>query len=131
MRDAIHRMSSSTPIATHGWNSTVMYASGVASSAGMPRFMKKLPNTLLNTTTVAQIQVFSRRRASSVFMPESVAGDGSGRGGGLLLRHELLPLGAQRHVLPGFFGEPAALFAVEHGLAHDAPDHARAEEILA
>src|SRR5947209_1772212 len=52
-----------------------MYASGVASSAGMPRFMKKFPNTLLKTTTTAQMQVFSRRRALSEVMTAGPPGD--------------------------------------------------------
>src|ERR1035441_6319794 len=103
----------------------------------MPRFRKKFAKTLLNTTTTAKSQVFSRSRACSWVMRGSVART-RGRGrrarraprGRLLFGHKLLPLGAQRQVLPGLLGQPPALFAVEHGLPHDAPDHAQAEEIL-
>src|SRR5271157_685045 len=129
---------SRTPSATHGWNSTVMYWSGEASAGGMPRFRKKFPNTLLNTSTTANSQVFSRSRACSWVMRGSVART-RGRGrrarraprGRLVLGHKLLPFGPQRQVLAGLLGQPPALFAVEHGLLHDAPDDAQAEEILA
>src|ERR1043166_2232721 len=108
-----------------------MYSSGVESCAGMPRFMKRLPRTLLRITTVAQIHVLTRRRAASVGM-RSVAGAyrRGRRFGGLLLRHEFPAFGAQRHVLFRFLGKTAALFVVEDRLLHDAPDHARAEEVF-
>src|SRR5690348_1973999 len=108
-------MSRNTPRETHGWKSTVMYSSGVASCAGMPRFMKKLPKTLLSTTTVAQIQVFTRSRAVSVSMRAGlslVAGPG-GRGrrlrGRLVFGHKPFAFGAQRHILACFFRQPLAL----------------------
>jgi hypothetical protein len=41
----------------------------LGNSAGMPRFMKKFPNTLLSTTTVAQIHVLMRSRVDSGDMP--------------------------------------------------------------
>src|ERR1017187_9940236 len=101
----------------------------------MPRFMKKLPKTLLNTTIVAQIQVFTRSRAVSVLIRwgrrfrlptpfpsscvPSIAGAGGNRRrfGRLVCRHKLLALLPQRHVLPGFLGQAPALRAVEDGLS--------------
>src|SRR5437879_1159616 len=97
--------------------------------------MKKSPKALLHTTTTTQIQVFMR--AASLYR-SSVAGTG-GRGrrfrgcvrGSLVRGHEFFPFGPQGHIFPGFFRKPPALVAVEYGLPHDAPDHARAEKILA
>src|SRR5450631_4948480 len=136
MRDSCQTISSSTPNATKGWNSAAMYSSGLVRCAesGSPRFRKKSPNGLEKTTIDVQIHVFRRRRAGSDVMRRAlIAGIGvNGRGlGSLLVRHEFLALGAQRHVFAGFLGEPAALIGVEDGFADDAPHHARAEEILA
>src|SRR5579871_746728 len=133
MRESIHRISSRTPRETHGWNSAVMYARGVGNSAGIPRFMKKLPNTLLSTTTVAQIQVLIRSLADSGdIRSQLVAGAGGNRRrfGRLLIGHKTLPFGPKCHVLAGFFREPPPFLAVEHGLPDNPPDHARAEEVL-
>src|SRR5437867_1715582 len=95
----------------------------------MPRFRKKFPKRLLNTTTAAQVQVLNRSRADSVDM--SIAGNRGGSSFGLLLGNESLALGAQGQVLARLFGEALALVVIENGLANDAPDHARPEEILA
>src|SRR4051794_7045231 len=101
----------------------------------MPRFMKKSPNALLNTTMSVQIHVLNRRRvASEVMHLRLIAGvDGDRRGlhGRLVRGHELAALAAQRHVFAGFLGEAAALVVVENRLADDAPDDARPEEIFA
>src|SRR5262249_23928120 len=132
MRESNHRINKRTPAATHGRNKTVMYASGVGSSVGMPRFMKKFPKTLLRTTTTAHAQAFNRSRAESLLIwsvPETSRR--RGRFGRLVLGHEALALGAQSHVLPGLLGEASALVVVEDGFLHDPPDHARAEEIFA
>src|ERR1035441_10682625 len=106
MRDSCQTISSSTPSATKGWKSAAMYSSGLerCAESGSPRFRKKSPNGLEKTTIDVQIQVFRRRRAGSDVMRRAlIAGiGGKGRGlGSLLLRHELLALGAQRHVFPG------------------------------
>src|SRR5450759_3883321 len=116
-----------------------MYSSGEVRCAdsGSPRFRKKSPNALEKTTITVQIQVLSRRRAVSDVMRRAlIAGIGrNGRRLGSLLfgllRHELLPLGAQRHVFAGVLAQPPALVGVENRLLHDAPDHPRAEEIFA
>src|ERR1035438_4646698 len=131
MRDSCQTINSATPSMTQGWRSAPKYSSGEErrTDSGSPRFRKKSPNGLEKTTISVQIQVLSRRRAESALLPCGlIAGiDGHGRGlGSLFVRHELLPLGAQRHVFAGFLGEPAALIGVEDGLADDAPH--RSEE---
>src|ERR1035437_6658118 len=100
MRESIHKIRSNTPSDTHGWNSTVMNSSGASSCGGMPRFRKKLPKTLANTTTVAQIHVLMRSRADSVLIGRLIAGNGRHRRrlGSLLLGHKLFPFAPQRHV---------------------------------
>jgi hypothetical protein len=47
-----------------------MYDQAVGSSAGIPFFRKKFPKTLDSTTTVAQIQLLVRSRATSFVIPE-------------------------------------------------------------
>src|ERR1039458_3186435 len=134
MRDSCQTINSATPTATQGWNSAPMYSSGEerCADAGNPRFRKKSPNGLEKTTIAVKIQVLSRRRAVSDVMRRAlVPGIGrNGRGlGSPLLRHELLPLAAQRHVFAGFLGEPPPFVGVEDRLPHDAPDHPRPEEV--
>src|ERR1019366_7091822 len=136
MRDSCQTINSATPSMTQGWRSAPKYSSGEerCADAGSPRFRKKSPNGLEKTTIAVKTQVFRRRRSVSDVMPCALIAGIGGKGrrlGSLLFRHELLPLGAQRHVLASFLGEPAALVGVEDGLPDDAPHHARAEEILA
>src|SRR5271165_5080792 len=127
-------MSNPTPSATHGWNSTVIYDHNVGSSAGMPFFRKKFPKTLLRTTTVAQIQVLIRRRAASVAIGRASVARADRhrrRFGRFGVGNELSSLAPQGHVLARLLGEAAAFIAIENGLAHDAPDHPRAEKVFA
>src|SRR4051812_38999871 len=99
-----------------------MYSSGDDSSAGIPRFRKKLPKTLLKTTMTAQIQVFTRSRADSGFIP-SVAGARRERFVRLLVGDEFLTLRAQRQILASLLGEALPVVVVEDRLLHDAPSH--------
>src|SRR5579872_253476 len=97
--------------------------------------MKKLPKTLLSTTTTAQIQLLTRSRTFSFCIVRSalVARSHRGRDGfsRLLVGHEPFAFGPQRQVFARLLREAAPLAGIEHCLAHDTPDHARAEEIFA
>src|ERR1035437_8004410 len=99
----------------------------------MPRFMQKLPATWLEITSGRHSQVLTRSLASSPLMRPLVPGAGGRRGRFRrpLVGYEFLALGPQRHVLARFLGQPFALVVVENRLPDDAPDHARAEEVLA
>src|SRR5215469_7688082 len=106
----------------------------------MPRLRKKLPVTLLMTTSAEQPHAFQRRRADSDVIVArarrtivSVAGNGNrgGPAGTFGFGDELLAFRAQRHVLAGLLVQAAALVAVENGLPDDAPGDARPEEIFA
>src|SRR5690242_10796613 len=102
MRASIQRISSATPALTQGRNRTEMYPAGPSNSTGSPFFMKKLPNTFVSTTTVAQTEVLTRRRTDSFDIvarrenPRSVPGTGGRRRGlgRLVFCYELSPLGA-------------------------------------
>src|ERR1035437_5988415 len=114
MRDSCQTISSSTPRATRGWKSAAMYSSGFerCTEPGSPRFRKKSPKGLEKTTIDVQIHVFRRSRAGSDVIRRALLAGMGGRGrglGSLLLRHERLAFGAQRHVFAGLLGEPTAL----------------------
>src|SRR5579862_639265 len=97
----------------------------------MPRLRNEFPRTLLRTTITVKIRVFLC--CSAVIGP----GDGwliacfSAVGGCPLAGDKSLALGAKRHVLARLLGQALALAGIEYGLAHHAPDHARAEVVFA
>src|SRR5260370_12542797 len=128
--DSIHNSSRHTPSATQGSNSAVIYPSGESNTPGpvlrMPQVNETLPITLARITTSVTTTVF-KWRVDFVALVACIGGDR----GAACIGDELLALGAQRHVLASFLGQPLAIGRIENRLADHTPDYPRPEIIFA